>query len=731
MSPAEKRSPCSRNASNTFTDGLSHGKTSDWIRTKPSLKKRNLAFAWSTALFLGSTTQLPALLPQEQPGQISMERNPSNNLLTASWRGEFGKTYFLQKSEDLIHWEYSPTIRSGGSQLSKEVVDTEGAKQYFFRLRYIDETATNPDLADFDHDGVANIVELQQGTDPFNPCSGGDGIPDSGGETSQVRMSMAAAQDQLLTNGQVLGGTPTGSATVVLGGNTKGEILSGMLSWSSGGYGSNRGLISQPLPASTGRSVIVGLMTDGLGDISTNVGFTSSKNLGGLITAGGFSLIAQRTADGRYNRLVSCVGSNFAWVEMSKSIDANTPYRMLVRREVDGYSSWIQGGMYSSTGAIPGSASWFPISRWKSANPAGDIQAGLNNTWVGPTITNEFSDSTNPTIDSTSALLDYERNKIGIHVPSLLKIRGGRVLAVWQNSGNHETNDSYLKMAIRDSRGTWGPSFKILGPEEEGVSYNGPVLHQVGDKIWLTHQAVSGTTYTAKRREMTITGNTVTLLEPVTLFNTGLILNHILTLPTGRMVACWHTQASVWKNRISYSDDAGLTWTPATFPQFNNRAGEGFAAIEADGTLSSYWRTDLGSVYRSVSADDGESWSALVPTAIPCPNMPSQGLLGSRVAGYKRPSDGKLVIVGSNSKTQREKLTAWLVENGEIVGIQSLLPWDVLDGSAEGLHYPDIVVNPDDSMTIVFARWMGGGIGSAEVHSAINTFQVGAAFQTP
>lgn len=229
---------------------------------------------------------------------------------------------------------------------------------------------------------------------------------------------------------------------------------------------------------------------------------------------------------------------------------------------------------------------------------------------------------------------------------------------------------------------------------------------------------------------MDIAGNgSFSLGDPETLFENGLLLNHMLALPNGRIVACWHTASSNWKNLINYSDDGGVTWTSASMPQFANRAGEGFAIIEADGTLASYWRTDRTAIYRSTSDDNGATWTALTPTTIPCANMPSQGFMGSRVCGFKRPSDGKIVIVGNNSATHREKLTAWLVNNGEIEGTQSLLPWDLPDGSAEGIHYPDIVVEPDDTMTIITARWLGGAVGSSELHSAINTFKVSPEFK--
>jgi hypothetical protein len=311
----------------------------------------------------------------------------------------------------------------------------------------------------------------------------------------------------------------------------------------------------------------------------------------------------------------------------------------------------------------------------------------------------------------------------------LLKLPDGSLLAAWQNATGHESVDNVLKMARRSPRGVWGPVSVLLAAGVDGASNTGPTLHQAGDQIWLTYQSVTRGIYTARKRVVTVTGDSFSLSAPVTLFDRALILNQMLTLPNGRIIACWHTHDSIWKNRISYSDDGGTTWAAAAMPEFPHRAGEGFAILEADGTLASYWRTDRKAVYRSMSPDQGATWTALIATPIPCPDMPGQGLHGSRVSGCKRASDGKVVIIGNDSNAQRERLTAWLVHNGVVEAKQALLPWDLPDNGAEGVQYPDVVVEPDNSLTVIYSRWLGGALGSTELHSAIHTFRVKAAFE--
>lgn len=685
------------------------------------------------ALLLLASTAAQALEQPEPPTLAAEPQPPTLSLLSdkvslqATWPGAAGRTYFTQYSQDLVHWTYAPEIRTGNNVTLTQGFEPEGAKSFFVRRIETNESPQDPNKADFDGDGISNIVELQRGSDPLSATSPSQDPADGGGELVRLKLFSSTLSNQPLTNGQLIQGT-YGTATVALSTGATGTINDGTLMWTGGVSGNFRGLLGPQSPSSSGRAAIANILTDGQGDLSSTLGFTSNGSLSGLSGTDNMTITVQRNTSDKYNRLVSTAGSGNSWTEMNSVVSVNTQYRTMVRREQDGFSSWIQGGVYANTGATVNSAVWFPVARWKGINPTGNQRAGIYNSWAGPTQNSEFSDIVNPTIDATSALLDYERNKNGLHVPSLLKLPGGEVLAAWQNANGHESEDSVIKLARRNSRGVWSPATIVVGAGEDGNSNNGPVLHQVGDQIWLTYLSLNSGSYSVHKRVLKIQGDAFVLSPPVTWFNGGLLLNHTLVLPSGRIIACWHTQVSQWKNRISYSDDGGETWTLAQFPEFHNRAGEGFVITEADGTLASYWRTDQAAVYRSVSFNDGASWSPLMRTSIPCANMPSQGLLGSRVCGFKRPSDGKIVIIGNNSTTQREKLAVWLVNNGVVEGSQSLLPWDVADGSAEGLHYPDIVVHPDNSMTVIVARWLGGGMGSSERHSAINTFKVPANF---
>lgn len=103
--------------------------------------------------------------------------DPSTGAFHLAWWGRAGRTYFIQSSEDLQGWTYFSEIRTGANAVIPYGFTTAAAR-LFFRLRSIDQTATDPMSADFDDDGLTNAQEFAAGTDPLNSDTEGDGIPD-------------------------------------------------------------------------------------------------------------------------------------------------------------------------------------------------------------------------------------------------------------------------------------------------------------------------------------------------------------------------------------------------------------------------------------------------------------------------------------------------------------------------------------------------------------------------
>ena len=104
------------------------------------------------------------------------------------WHGVPGWTYFVQVSDPADHlktWTFAPIIEGGNNESISYEIDEppEGLPDKgFFRLKYTDQVpGPNEDLdtADFDGDGLTNWDEINiHHTDPLNPDTDGDGMPD-------------------------------------------------------------------------------------------------------------------------------------------------------------------------------------------------------------------------------------------------------------------------------------------------------------------------------------------------------------------------------------------------------------------------------------------------------------------------------------------------------------------------------------------------------------------------
>jgi hypothetical protein len=95
-----------------------------------------------------------------------------------SWWGRSGRTYFLQRSEDLIgRWSYFPLIEIGkDAPLSYGFVNP--SPLVFARVTYLDQILTDPYGTDSDSDGLSNQEEFWFKTELFSPDHDGDGVVD-------------------------------------------------------------------------------------------------------------------------------------------------------------------------------------------------------------------------------------------------------------------------------------------------------------------------------------------------------------------------------------------------------------------------------------------------------------------------------------------------------------------------------------------------------------------------
>lgn len=105
-----------------------------------------------------------------------LTRDPATGAYRFSWWGRAGRTYFLQQSDDLLHWSYLPVIEAGADEAT-EWGFASSAPAFFVRLKPVDFPTSDPFGDDFDGDKVSNYDELLQGTDPLLATRDANGLP--------------------------------------------------------------------------------------------------------------------------------------------------------------------------------------------------------------------------------------------------------------------------------------------------------------------------------------------------------------------------------------------------------------------------------------------------------------------------------------------------------------------------------------------------------------------------
>jgi hypothetical protein len=128
---------------------------------------------------LASLSMLAIANPTAQP---QMQFTPGlQGSYNVDWEGVTGRTYFMQFSMNLTDWQYAPFIDFGDGGHHRGL--HSDAPKFFVRLHYGDfegiDSLDDAMNADFDGDGISNIVEVTYGYDPFLTSSSLEG-PDAG-----------------------------------------------------------------------------------------------------------------------------------------------------------------------------------------------------------------------------------------------------------------------------------------------------------------------------------------------------------------------------------------------------------------------------------------------------------------------------------------------------------------------------------------------------------------------
>lgn len=242
------------------------------------------------------------------------------------------------------------------------------------------------------------------------------------------------------------------------------------------------------------------------------------------------------------------------------------------------------------------------------------------------------------------------------HAANLAVLPGGELGCVWFGGTQEGVPDISIWFS-RLSGDTWSEPVRLS--EDDTRSEQNPVLATAPDgNLWLLYTAQrAGNQDTAEVRRRISTDGGHTWSPPTTLFpatTTGgvFVRQPPVVLASGRWLVpvfhCVATPGQAWvgdhdTSAVLISDDGGVTWQERPVPDSTGCVHMNIHALN-DGTLLAMYRSRWADhIYRSVSTDDGWTWSAPAPTSLPNNNSSIQ---------YVPLRDGSLALVYNHSSRE-------------------------------------------------------------------------------
>jgi len=244
-----------------------------------------------------------------------------------------------------------------------------------------------------------------------------------------------------------------------------------------------------------------------------------------------------------------------------------------------------------------------------------------------------------PTNDSARLDAYLPAPTVQSHAANLATLPGGDLGCVWFGGTQEGIGDIYVWFSrLSPGADTWSAPVRLS--DDPTRSEQNPILFTTptGD-LWLLYTAQrAGNQDTAEVRRRISTDDGHTWDEPVTLVaasETGgtFVRQPIVVLASGRWILplfhCVSVPGHKWvgdkdTSAVLLSDDAGVTWREVAVPDSVGAVHMNVQQL-ADGSLLALYRSRWADfIYESRSTDDGESWSAPVPTVLPNNNSSIQ-----------------------------------------------------------------------------------------------------------
>lgn len=225
------------------------------------------------------------------------------------------------------------------------------------------------------------------------------------------------------------------------------------------------------------------------------------------------------------------------------------------------------------------------------------------------------------------------------HAANLTVLPDGALACVWFSGTQEGVADISVWFSRLDAGAdTWTAPVQLS--HDDTRSEQNPVLYVHGDNevwlLWTSQHAGNQDTARVQRRISSDGGRTwgdVHTLIPATDAAGVFIRQPPVALPGGRLLLpifyCVRIPGEKWAGNRDYSavmisDDGGHTWSEVEVPDSIGCVHMNIGRL-SDGTLVALFRSRWAdSIYRSVSTDDGQSWSVPQPTELPNNNSSIQ-----------------------------------------------------------------------------------------------------------